>query len=120
MAYKDLADFFDPDLHLPIRGKKYRVPAPSYEDSKRMRITVLDGTIPIPQLLGETVDALGSALDEMVADDIPWTMILHAGRTALMHFGATPELAEAHWSLAQLGRSVDLDILPAALAKSKA
>lgn len=29
MAYKDLAEFFDPDLHLPIRGKRYTVPAPA-------------------------------------------------------------------------------------------
>lgn len=32
MAYKDLDTFFDPDLHLPIKGNWYTVPAPGAED----------------------------------------------------------------------------------------
>lgn len=134
---RDLSEFFDPDLYLPIRGRTYRIPDPSYEGHKRMHRVILDDTISVPQLLSDSIAALGAvrkpvtdndgntigygewsggALDDMIADGVPWSMILHAGRTALMHFGGTPELAEVHWSLAQLGRSVDLGRIQDALA----
>lgn len=45
----------------------------------------------------------------MVADNITWPMILHAGRTAQLHFGFSADMGEAHWHLAQLGKLVDLE-----------
>lgn len=45
----------------------------------------------------------------MVADNIPWPMIFHAGRTAIIHYGFTADMGEAHWALAQLGKLVDLE-----------
>lgn len=110
MALKDLTETgFDPDLHLPIRGKQYTVPAPDYETAKRMREqTTAEGLPPVEQI-DQAIAALGPAFDEMVADGIPWPMILHAGRTTILHFGFSPDMAEIHWAMAHLGRMVDLE-----------
>ncbi len=110
MALKDLTETgFDPDLHLPIRGKQYTVPAPDYETAKQMREqTTAEGLPPVEQI-DQAVAALGPAFDEMVADGIPWPMILHAGRTTILHFGFSPDMAEIHWAMAHLGRMVDLE-----------
>ena len=121
MALKDLAETgFEPDLLLPIRGKQYRVPSPNYEEAKRLREEVVanTGLPPITQT-HEATKALGPALDDMIADNIPWTMILHAGRTAIAHFGASPDIAEIHWAMAQLGKLVDLDKVTEHLGKHK-
>lgn len=118
MALKDLAETgFDPDLHLPIRGKLYTVPAPDYATAKRMREhTVAEGLPPVEQI-DQAIAALGPAFDEMVADDIPWPMILHAGRTTILHFGFSPDMAEIHWAMAHLGRMVDLERVSEKLGK---
>lgn len=110
MALKDLTETgFDPDLHLPIRGKQYTVPAPDYATAKQMREqTTTEGLPPVEQI-DQAVAALGSAFDEMVADGLPWPMILHAGRTTILHFGFSPDMAEIHWAMAHLGRMVDLE-----------
>ena len=119
MALKDLDTFFDPDLHLPIRGKRYRVPAPGYEESERLTALVgAEGVPPVEQRT-EAVNVLGTALDEMVADNIPWPMILHAGRTAILHFGFSPDMAEIHWQMAHLGKLVDLEHAGDIIAKLK-
>ena len=38
MAFQDLSDYFDPALYLPIRGKTYRIPAPSAHDGLRLQM----------------------------------------------------------------------------------
>lgn len=120
MALKDLDDFFDADLHLPIRGKKYTVAAPDYDEAKRLREHVVaNSALPAPAQTHEAIKVLGPALDEMVADNLPWSMILHAGRTAIAHYGASPDIAEIHWHMAQLGRFVDLSKVAMQLAARK-
>jgi hypothetical protein len=137
MAYKDLDTFFDPDLHLPIRGKKYTVPAPGAPEAARLRKQVVaEGVPPVEQvsdalkILGAepvldpetdepTGDWAGGVYSEMVADNLPWPMIFHAGRTAIIHYGFTPDMAESHWALAQLGKLVDLEKATEFLASIK-
>lgn len=119
MAYKDLADFFDPDLHLPIQGKTYRVPSPNYADAKLLRQVASEGMPPQSQIT-LALQALGTALDEMVADNIPWTMILHAGRTAILHYGVSPDIGETHWGMAHLGRLIDIEEVTAKFAELQA
>lgn len=109
MALKDLDGFFDPDLHLPIRGKRYRVPAPDYDGHQQMRERVTAENVPTQTQTSDAIAALGTAFDAMVDDSLPWPMILHAGRTALLHFGASPDIAEIHWAMAHLGRMIDLE-----------
>ena len=38
MAFQDLSEYFDPALYLPIRGKTYRIPAPSAHDGLRLQM----------------------------------------------------------------------------------
>ncbi|MBX9147754.1 DUF7426 family protein [Rhodococcus qingshengii] len=122
MAYKDLETFFDPDLHLPIKGKWYTVPAVGAEECFALRERVAQEGIPPNEQVEDALLILGAERDEetgklelagvvaeMVADNITWPMILHAGRTAQLHFGFSPDMAEAHWSLAQIGKLVDLE-----------
>jgi hypothetical protein len=108
VAYKDLDTFFDPDLHLPIKGATYTVPAPTYDTAQQMRAAATDGASPVTQI-ADALDALGAAREQMIADRVPWPMILHAGRTAILHFGVSPDIAEVHWGMAHLGRLVDLE-----------
>lgn len=119
MALKDLDTFFDPDLHLPIKGKQYTVPAPDGVEGPRIRNLMLDRGLPVVEQTDEAVKVLGPAFTRMVDDGVPWTMILHAGRTALINFGFSPDMGEIHWQLAQLGRMVDLDNLAKSLVKKK-
>ncbi|NKR96217.1 hypothetical protein GS473_04515 [Rhodococcus hoagii] len=118
MALKDLDTFFDPDLHLPIRGKKYTVVAPDWETVKQLRVKIFAGDLPPLEQSDDAVAALGAAVDQMAADGVPWPMILHAGRTAMLHW-VSPELAEIHWSLAQLGTLANLDAVTAYLAEQQ-
>lgn len=119
MTLKDLGTFFDPDLHLPINGKRYRIPAPDGVEGPRIRDLMLDKGLPTVEQTEEAIKVLGPAFQEMVADTVPWTMILHSGRTALIHFGFSPDMGEIHWTLAQLGRMVDLDNLADTLAAAR-
>lgn len=130
MAYKDLDTFFDPDLHLPIRGKKYTVPAPGAHEAARLRKQVVAEGVPPVEQVHEALKILGAEQDgagywaggvysEMVADNIPWPMIFHAGRTAILHYGFTPDMAESHWALSQLGKLVDLEKATEFLARIK-
>ena len=119
MAYKDLDTFFDPDLQLPIKGRKYRIPAPLWEEAKRLREVVGAEGIPPVEQIDEAIKVLGPAFDDMVEDNIPWPMILHAGRTAICHYGFNPDMAEIHWQMSHLGKLVDLENVGDMLAKLK-
>jgi len=110
VALKDLTETgFDPDLHLPIRGKRYTVPAPDYEAAKAMREMVTKDGMPPVEQTQQAIDALGTAFGEMVADGLPWPMILHAGRTAILWFGFSPDWGEIHWAMSHLPRQADLE-----------
>lgn len=133
MALKDLDTFFDPSLKLPIGGKWYSVEGPTqWEDIDRLRKRiVLEGLPPVEQvedallILGAVRDPETGELEpagvlaEMTANSVPWASILHAGRTAQLHFGYSPEMAEAHWSLAQLGKLVDLETIAEMFSRPK-
>lgn len=119
MTLRDLGDFFDPDLHLPIRGKNYTVPAPDFEEAQRLRAIVLDQTVPASAHDQEAEKVLGPAFAQMVEDDLPWPVIVHATRTTMLHFGLSPDVAEVHWSMAQLGSVVDLERVTEALVAKK-
>lgn len=116
---KDLDTFFDPDLHLPIKGKPYRIPAPTADQYERLRELATSDSVPALEQVDEAITVLGPAYEEMTADKIPWPMILHSGRTAILHYGFTPDMAEIHWGMAHLGRMVDLEKVSEGLAAAK-
>ncbi len=118
MALKDLTETgFDPDLHLPIRGKKYRVKAPAtYEAFVEIRRMVITEGLPAVEQIDQAIAVLGDTAEQMFADEVPAPMILHAGRTALLHFGWSPDMAAIYWQTSHLPRLVGFDKVGAMLA----
>lgn len=110
-AYRDLAEFYEPDLLLPIAGQVYRIKCPGITEADRLRPLVLDATLTARQEVDEIRRILGPARDEMAANGVPDSMAIHAGRTALLHFGGSPALGQAHWLLGQLGDIADIQNL---------
>ncbi|MBD2760075.1 hypothetical protein IEE94_11205 [Yimella sp. cx-573] len=110
---RDLAEVFDAALSLPIRGTTYRVESPLAGPG--LRLTAL-ATISMglaadadADLLAEALVlgqddernflqlALGDAYDRMVADDLPYQWIEHAGITAWIHWTLGAESAATFW-----------------------
>lgn len=110
-ALRDLTETgFDPDLHLPIRGKTYTVKAPTtHEDFTEIRRMVITEGLPAVEQIDQAIAALGDTAEQMFADEIPTPMILHAGRTALLHFGWSPDMGAIYWQTSHLPRLVGFD-----------
>lgn len=95
---KDLTEYLSPGLKLPVGGKEYVVPDPSYEDGLRLAALVTFGLRsmgdPNAEIDEETVGqlrgvkdvqrlALGPVLDEMIADGRTGKEIALAGQFAM-------------------------------------
>ena len=119
-ALRDLTEFYDPDLSLPIGGVIYTITCPGISEADRLRLLVMDQSLTAGQEYEEIVKILGPAREEMAANGVPDTMAMHAGRTALLHFGASPDLGRANWQFAQLADFVDVQALLDAAADDKA
>lgn len=121
---RDLREFHDPHLHLPIDGKTYTVKAPTAELGLRLKRHTTDPDANpadeitfIADLLGATYDPetdemSGGLWDEMNKDGVPYNEILHVGNTALAHYGVSPEFGELWWET-RLGKE-HLPIVPEA------
>jgi hypothetical protein len=111
---RDLDEFFDPSLRLPIRGKTYVVESPDAKTGLRVQRLLTTGVVAAAggEVSQEDLDSLelddkaeldlylgllGSTYDEMVADGLPWEMIKHAGGTAMMWVAFGIEAAERFW-----------------------
>ncbi|MFB8763843.1 DUF7426 family protein [Nocardiopsis alba] len=112
MAYKELEDFLDSDLTLPIRGKKYTCPDPGWENvlwlEQRMKTVMkaaqgADLSNDDREVLNDAdtdelfATALGDAYETMLDDGLPAAYIRHAGLTAVMHWSVGEEQARAFW-----------------------
>lgn len=108
-----LDELFDEALELPIKGKSYRIPSPSGEDGLQVqRIT----SVAVQLLAGgkdintEVLDddeerslhqmCLGPVYDELLADDVGWAWLRHAGLTAMIWIANGQEAAERYWKAA--------------------
>jgi len=115
MGFADLADFFDPSLRLPIRGKTYVVPPLPAAAGLRFQalhniamaraarqplserdLALLDLDDEAEADLQRT--ALGGAWQEMVDDGLDWPTIQHAGTTAYVHWTQGRARAEEFWA----------------------
>lgn len=106
----DLDLHYDPDLYLPIRGVVYRIPAPTISEADRLR-QVAWSTMDPEREHTEIVKVLGTAHSEMESAELPAPYRDHAGRTAIVHFGMSPELGRAHWTFAHLTARIDIEAL---------
>lgn len=110
MAFKDLRDFFDGSLELPVGGKLYKVPPISAEDGlwaqALMDLAVRAATGGDPGDAAALDDddernlyqrMLGSAYDEMITDGLDWPSLQRCGTTAYLHFTAGEAAALKFW-----------------------
>lgn len=111
-GYRDLNEFFDPGLRLPIGGKKYQIPPIDAETGLYCQALVDAGlaeaqgstpseadTAKLDDLAERDLyrDLLGPAYDQMIRDGVSWPALQHAAQTALIHFTAGEEAAEEFW-----------------------
>jgi len=114
MAFKELEEFFDAQITLPILGREYVIESPDAETGLLcQRIMASAATVMAGGEASEADTAkirldddeerdlyerlLGAAWDQMIADKVPWTLIKHAGSTALVWVTAGRDDAEAFW-----------------------
>lgn len=113
MAFKDLDEFFDDSLKLPVGGKTYVIPGPSAETGlwcQRRMIAAQrnkrrqDAGQPIEDDgLDDDEEAdlyqrcLGPVYDQMIADDVAWNKIKHCGITAYLWCAGNVVAAEQYW-----------------------
>ena len=110
MAFQELGNLLDDSLVLPIKGKTYKVPAPSAATGLRVQAimqaaaTAADGGQADREVLADAAerdmyaDVLGTAHAEMVADGVEWPMLKHAAVTAMVWIIQSKDRAEAYWN----------------------
>lgn len=99
MAFKDFREFAE-NLRLPINGKTYDIPpVPARLGIQLLGVAKGDDVPELAALTGLDLwrALLGSAWDEMVADDVPMSAIARAGLTALADYQQGRAVAEAVW-----------------------
>lgn len=114
MTFRELREFFDGSLRLPIGGKVYVVPPISATDGLWATHFMELG---IAAAAGQDLDprdieklkldddderdlyerVLGPALEEMRADNVDWPSITRAGQTAFIFFTQGEEAATRIW-----------------------
>jgi hypothetical protein len=122
MAFADLSEKFDDQLHLPVDGVVYDIPSPDQELGLWVTALVttgmqvqqgieIDPNRKVPQLRfeGEEGDddsdegklykrLLGPAYDLMRANRVSWGKIKFVNETVMIWIAAGVDLAEAHWN----------------------
>lgn len=115
MSFRDLDEFLDHTLSLPVRGKTYVIESPDAETGLWCQEVI---SIGVRASQGQPIDAdvlarlqlddeeeaaafkriLGDAYDEMVADGVPWEYVKHCFATAMVWAAGDTERAEMVWS----------------------
>ncbi|MGV9662578.1 DUF7426 family protein [Nocardia niigatensis] len=96
---QEFDEFLDPDLLLPVRGHLVRIPSPSAWDGMRLRRLLADLDTLTPEAeRAEIRRLLGPAWDELDRLGADSTVIGLAGRTAMLHYGKSPDAAAAFWN----------------------
>lgn len=122
MAFADLSEKFDDQLHLPVDGVVYHIPSPDHELGLWVTALVttgmqvqqgieIDPNRKVPQLRfeGEEGDdtsdegklyarLLGPAYDELRGNGVSWAKIKFVSETAMIWIAGGVDLAEAHWN----------------------
>ncbi|GAB2918716.1 hypothetical protein ACFMQL_20565 [Nonomuraea fastidiosa] len=138
MPFKDLDEFFDPTLKLPVGGKTYVIPPPSAEVGllcqrlMHASLTAQSGQQVDEEGLNQLAELvfddeqekdlyrtiLGPVWDELLADGVVWPKIQHIGQTALVWVAAGMEAAAQHWEAGPVGEAAAPTRTAAAAAKS--
>jgi hypothetical protein len=96
-VFKDYSELADP-LVLPINGKTYTIPAVGLADGIKL-MAVFSGEEDAPTIPDEEFNRilLGSAYEEMLADNVPGPAVVRAALTALADFQKGRATAEILW-----------------------
>jgi hypothetical protein len=96
-VFKDYSELADP-LKLPINGKTYTVSAVGLADGIKL-MAVFSGEEDAPTIPDEEFNRilLGSAYEEMLADNVPGPAVVRAALTALADFQKGRATAEILW-----------------------
>lgn len=127
MAFKDLDEFFDDSLRLPVGGREYVIAAPTAETGLWCQQIIERGADARRRAEageepkeGDTLDdtaekelyqrVLGPVYDEMIEVGLSWPKIKHVGYTAFFWCAGNKDTAEKYWesggdpeALARLG-----------------
>lgn len=117
-TFAALDETLDEVIHLPIKGKTYRIQSPSARtglmvtrlmgigmDANSGKLTA-DAVANDPRTKAVLDDAeerelmvslLGPTLDEMIADGLPWSMIQHVNQTVMIWCVYGMDSAAAFW-----------------------
>ncbi|MEU3013342.1 DUF7426 family protein [Nocardia asteroides] len=94
-----MQEFDDPCLFLPVRGHQVRIPCPTAREGLRLRRLLSDlGALTEERERAEGLRLIAEVLpqlDQLGADRVAVALI---ARTALLHFGKSPEAALAYWN----------------------
>ncbi|MBH0778823.1 DUF7426 family protein [Nocardia bovistercoris] len=95
----DYESWADPDLCLPVRGHVIRVKSPTAAEGLRLRRLMLDvDAVTDADEQREVRRILGDAWHAFDALRVDETARQLVGRTALLHFGQSPDAAAAYWN----------------------
>lgn len=106
---RDLREFHDPRLHLPIAGEDVTIDSPTADQGLRIKRHMYSGeSTPqdemrmIATIFGATYNEAsdtmsGGKWDELNELGLSLHEIIHVGNTALAHFGVGTEFGEYWW-----------------------
>lgn len=94
---QDLDALLDPDLHLPIAGKDYRIPCSAQQGLHLHRLITSGAVLSDDEERAEILLMLGDTYEQMVDDGVRWPTIVHAARTAMLWFGHSEAAGAALW-----------------------
>lgn len=113
MAFKDLDEFFDDALSLPIGGKTYRIAPVNWQLGLTCQqlweagvVAASGGTPAIPTQLDDIAERdlfqqlLGPTFEEMREDGVSWPRMKHVGMTVFIWTCQTRQAAEEYWERA--------------------
>lgn len=93
----DLEALLDPDLTLPIDGNHFRVRCSARQGLRVTRLVALGLELDDQQERIEVRAILGDAYTQLTEAGVSWPRIAFAGRTAILHYGHSPDLAARYW-----------------------
>lgn len=111
MALQDADEIIEGGLSIPIGRKVYHVAEPTAREGIRLQLLFHNPNTNLTDVdeLREIKRLVGPVWDQMNADGVGWSKMMHAGRTALFKYGLGDENAETFWNggLEALGKGLN-------------
>lgn len=93
--FEDLQNVVDARLPVRVDGRTYHVPEPTALEGLRLQAIFADPETHLTDDMerAEIIKFLGPVYDEMQEHGVPWSKIMLAGRTVLIHHAMSPSAA---------------------------